>query len=339
MTTIYEIAKHAGVSISTVSKALNGYADISPKTRAKIQEIIKELKYQPNATARGLATKRSYMIGAFFQDDLNYGFFHPFLHTLLENFKDAVGRNGYDIVFFTNTVAHGGPDDYEARAKHRNVDGILLLGIHKDDPKLVSLQASSIPIMSIDMDLSGPKVGYVTSDNRGGAIRAVEHLIALGHQRIGFIGDCFSTQVGYERFLGYQQTMQKHGLSVQAEWITQGNFSEESGYTAARDILQLNPCPTAIFCISDSMAIGAMKAVREHGWQVGVDISIVGFDDIAMASHVHPPLTTIRQNKEEMGTRAAMVLVDLIEKDETPSSAFSIPTELIVRESTGAAKP
>ncbi|TXK85001.1 LacI family transcriptional regulator [Paenibacillus sp. N3.4] len=338
MTTIYEIAKHAGVSISTVSKALNGYSDISPKTRAKIQEIIKELNFHPNATARGLATKRSYMIGAFFQDDLNYGFFHPFLHILLENFKDTIGRNGYDIVFFTNTVTHGGPYHYEARAKHRNVDGVLLLGIHKDDPHLMSLLKSKIPTISIDMDLTGPRVSYLTSDNKGGAVCAVEHLVDLGHRRIGFIGDCFSTQVGQERFLGYQQTLQKYDLPSQPEWIAQGNFSEESGYSVAKSMLQAHMSPTAIFCVSDLMAIGAMKAVRDLGLQVGVDVSIVGFDDIAMASNVNPPLTTIRQNKEEMGTRAALALVDLIEKEEHKPSAFSIKTELIIRESTGVVR-
>jgi LacI family transcriptional regulator len=339
MTTIYDIAKQAGVSISTVSKALNGYSDISPKTRLKIQQIIKELKFQPNATARGLATKRSYMIGAFFRDDMNYGFSHPFLHGLLEKFKDTIGKKGYDIVFFTNTIIEGGPDNYEARAKHRNVDGILLLGIHKDDPKLESLSQSDIPIMSIDLDFVGLRSGYLTSDNLGGAVKAIEYLIELGHQRIGFIGDCFSTQVGQERFKGYQQTLQKHNLIIQTNWVSKGDFSEESGYIAAKHILQSVPCPTAIFSVSDSMAIGAMNAVREKGLQVGVDISLIGFDDIGMASNVSPTLTTIRQNKEKMGISAAITLVDLINMEESMlPSTILIDTELVVRESTGVVK-
>jgi LacI family transcriptional regulator len=338
MTTIYDIAKHAGVSISTVSKALNGYSDISPKTRIKIQQIIKELKFQPNATARGLATKRSYMIGAFFRDDLDYGFGHPFLQGVLDNFKDTIGQKGFDIVFFSNTVPQGMPDSYEARAKHRHVDGILLLGIHKDDPKLISLNESDIPTMSIDLDFVGPRAGYLTSDNIKGAISAIEYLISLGHQRIGFIGDCFANPVGQDRFKGYQQTLLKYGLSYQTDWVTQGDFSETSGYEAAQRLLKAEPFPTAIFSISDTMAIGAMKAIRDNGLQVGVDISIIGFDDIEMASNVTPSLTTVRQNKKKMGAQAALALVDLIDMNEDRPSIFSIETELIIRDSTGFVK-
>lgn len=338
MTTIYDIAKQAGVSISTVSKVLNGYPDISPKTRLKIQQIIKELKFQPNATARGLATKRSYMIGAFFRDDLDYGFGHPFLQGILDNFKDTIGKKGFDIVFFSNTVPQGMPDSYEARAKHRHVDGILLLGIHQDDPKLLSLNESDIPTMSIDLNFVGPRAGYLTSDNVKGATSAIEYLISLGHQRIGFISDCFANPAGQDRFKGYQQTLQKYGLHYQEDWVTEGDFSEESGYKAAHRLLQADPSLTAIFSISDSMAIGAMKAIRDRGLQVGVDISVIGFDDIAMANHVTPSLTTVRQNKEKMGAQAALALVDLIDMNENKPSIFLIETELIIRDSTGTVK-
>lgn len=331
MPTIYDIAKRAGVSAATVSRVFNGRPDVSPRTREKIERIAREMGYQPNAVARGLATKRSMTIGVFFQDHVNSGLRHPFFHDVLAAFKDVVGTYGYDLLFFASNAEDGGPEGFAARARHRDVDGVLLVGVPRTDPALPAMVQSDIPCMSIDLDLLGPRAGYLSSDNIGGARQAVCHLYAKGHRTIGFVGDRYGTKPGHDRLLGYQQTLMELGLPFRQDWILPGDFTEESGYRAGEMYLALEDPPTAVFCAGDMMAIGMMRCLADHGLVVGRDVSIVGFDDIAVARYVTPGLTTIRQNKEEMGTQAAKALVSLIESPQTAPPVLTIATELVER--------
>lgn len=328
MITIYDIAKKAGVSAATVSKVLNNQPDVGQKTRQKIQKIALELGYQPNATARGLATKKSKTIGVFFQDHLNSGFRHPFLQDILASFKDVVGEEGYDLIFF----AKKDPESFDSLAKYRNVDGIFLLGVPRTNPKLASLEHSKIPCMSIDLDLLGPNAGYLSSDNVGGAVQAVDYLASMGHHDIAFISDVFSTKPGHDRLVGFQQAMAKNNLDIHPEWIINGNFSEESGYNITKRLIGEKNSPTAIFCASDMMAIGAMRAIREAGLKVGDDISIIGFDDLTLLKYVTPGLTTVKQNSDEMGSLAAKSLLEMMENPKYIPTVMEVPTKLIVRE-------
>lgn len=332
MITIYDIAKQAGVSAATVSRVLNGYPDVSPKTRAKVQKITSDLGYQPSAVARGLVTKRSNAIGIFFQDHLNTGFRHPFLQDVLASFKDVVGAEGYDLIFFTNHNPENGLESFEARARHRNVDGILLLGVPRTDPNLISLKQSRIPCMSIDLDLLGPRAGYVCSDNIQGSIKAIEFLVQMNHREIAFISDVFDTKPGHDRLMGYQMGLQQFQLPFHPEWILNGDFSEEGGYKSTLHLLRTGDLPTAIFCAGDMMAIGAIRAIQENQLVVGRDISIIGFDDVGILKYVNPKLTTIRQKKEVMGQKAAAELLQLIADPNYMPLAVTIETELVVRE-------
>ncbi|MCL6445590.1 MAG: LacI family transcriptional regulator [Alicyclobacillus sp.] len=333
MITIYDIAKRAGVSPGTVSKVLNGYPDVSEKTRKRIQAITTQLGYHPSAVARGLVTKRSMTIGVFYQDHEGSGFCHPFFQELLASFKDVIGSRGYDMLFFANHHNVVGLESFESRARNRHVDGLLLFDISRTDPALSTMAMSQIPCMSIDLDLIGPRAGYVCSDNVGGAVQAVEYLIQCGHREIAFVGDQFSTRPGHDRLIGYERTLQKHGLQYRPEWVLAGDFTEAGGYRAVKRLLTFENIPTAVFCAGDMMAIGAMRAIREAGLRVGQDISVVGFDDVAFARYVEPRLTTVRQNKREMGARAATALLGMIEQPGVAPPVITVETELVIRES------
>ncbi|MFD1673775.1 LacI family DNA-binding transcriptional regulator [Alicyclobacillus fodiniaquatilis] len=331
MITIYDIAKRAGVSVTTVSRVLNGYADVSPSTRRKVQHIVHELGYRPNAMARGLTTKRSMSVGVFFHDNVNTGLSHPFFLEVINGFKETIGAEGYDLLFFANDTLDNELKTFEARAKHRNVDGLLLWAIPEDDPSLAALVMSSIPSIILDLDLTGPCMGNISCDNFGGAVQAMNFLLENGHRNIAFVSGLLSTHSARERLLGYQHALQLHGIPYRPEWMLEGDYTEKSGYAAAKRLLKSGDLPTAVFCSSDMMAIGVMKALEEGGMLVGEELSLIGFDDIMMASYITPGLTTIRQKKHEMGVIAARALLELIENSDKVPEALTMDTELVVR--------
>lgn len=333
MLTIYDIAKKAGVSAATVSKVLNGYTDVSAKTVEKVQKICEEMGYRPNSVARGLATKKSMTIGIFFTDHLNSGFRHPFLQDLLASFKEVVGQAGYDLVFFSDDSPEYQLSSFYERARHRNVDGVFLLGVPRTDPNLHSLARSTLPSMAIDLDFIGPRAGFITSDNIGGAMKAVDHLVEMGHRDIAFISDVFSTKPGQDRLIGFRKAMQQHNIPIQSEWILDGDFTEMGGYHSCCKLLEKDQLPTAIFCAGDMMALGAIRALDEKGIRVPDDISIIGFDDLALLRFVRPGLTTIRQNKELLGKSAARELLKMMrDTNYFPATSSLIDTELVIRE-------
>lgn len=331
MTTIYDVAKRAGVSVATVSKVLNGYPDVSQRTRDKVQQITDELGYHANAVARSLVTRRSMTIGVFFQDHDNRGFRHPFLQDVIASFKDIVGEAGYDLLFLSEQRSDASSRSFEARARQRDVDGLFLLGVPRTNSGLAALSRSQIPTVSVDLDLFGPKASYLCSDNVGGARKAVDYLVANGHRKIAFFGDRFGTKPGHDRMLGYQEALQANALQYRSEWVLEGDFSEASGARAMKRILKCSELPTAVFCASDMMAIGGMDALLEAGLEVARDMSIVGFDDIDLARYVKPGLTTIRQNTEKMGQRAATELLELMNMANKPPSVMTVETSLVIR--------
>ncbi|WP_407268801.1 LacI family DNA-binding transcriptional regulator [Radiobacillus sp. PE A8.2] len=332
MLTIYDIAKKAGVSAATVSKVLNGRSDVGQKTVEKVKRITEELGYYPNSVARGLATKKSKTVGIFFEDHLNSGFRHPFFQDILASFKDVIGERGYDLFFFTNNHPENKINTFGDRAIHRNVDGLFLLGVPRTDENLDSIVRSGIPCMSIDLDLVGPRANYLTSDNVGGAVIALEYLIEMGHKDIAFITDYFSTKPGHDRLEGYKQTMKKHGLSINNSWIELSDFTEQGGYRSTVKLLSAASTPTAIFCAGDMMAIGAMRAISEKGFKIGEDISVIGFDDVNLLTYITPKLTTVRQKKDIMGATAAKELLKMMEDSNYSPSPFTIDTELVIRD-------
>jgi len=334
--TIRDLAKRAGVSIATVSRVLNNYPDVSEETKQKVMALVKEMNYRPSQAARSLVTRRSNIIGVFFlQDHVNAMILHPFFQEVMVGFKRAVGRAGFDLLFFTSQKPDDDHFSYLKRCRHHQVDGVVLMGVDRSDPNMSELAASGIPCMSVDVDILGKRAGYVVSDNRGGAMQAVRHLAGLGHKRIALINGHPTSRPAHDRMLGYRDALSQMGLSYRPEYVRDFDFTWQFGYEAMNDLLDLPEPPTAVFATADEMALGALKAIRERGLHVPEDIAIVGFDDIEVASMTHPALTTIRQDKEGLGKAAGEALVSLVEDQSISPPTVTLPTNLVVRESCG----
>ena len=219
------------------------------------------------------------------------------------------------------------------RAAQHQLDGLVLMGVDRRDPDLRGLLDRQLPAMNVDLDVSGPRAGYVMSDNVGGARTATRHLIELGHLRIATITGLSNTKPAIDRLRGYREELLAHDLPYRTTYVRAGDFYSFSGHEQTRRLLALRRPPTAIFAASDEMAIGAVSAIHEVGLSVPHDVSVVGFDDIESASLLRPPLTTIRQNKTALGHIAGESLIRLIEDDDAKPPRIAVAVELIERSS------
>jgi len=332
MLTIKDIAKKAEVSVATVSKVMNGYDDIGEVTKAKVLKIIKENNYRPNANAQSLRTNKSFLVGLFFKDHQDSGVKHPFFRGIISGLEERLLENNYDMILFSANWED--QFSYLEKCQFRNVDGAILMGVPKDDPKLPELLNAKIPSVFIDLDISDAKASYIISDNEKGAREAVRHLAELGHQKIAVIEGEEITIPTQKRLAGYKAEMKAQNLEIKDDWIIQGRFSVDGGIKAMEKILKLEDRPTAIFCMGDEIAVGAMQTIKEAGLNVPDDFSIVGFDDIEISQYLNPALTTIRQQKDEMGIEAANMVLEMINKPEKKVEAEIIDTEFVLRNST-----
>jgi LacI family transcriptional regulator len=324
---IRDIAKEAGVSVATVSKVINGYPYVSDKTREKVQRIVRESQFVPNSAARELVRKRSMTLGLF----LTTGLKHPFFHNLFVGMENALKETGYELIYLVQ-VSWNKDYSFVQHCRSRNVEGVILFGFQRNDLNLDELIQSEIPTVFIDLDLTGRRAGYITSDNFESILTAVDYMYQLNHRRIAFIAGMLEAYTGRTRFEAYQQAIINCGLPYNSEYTAIGDFSKESGYEAMKKFLALDHPPTAVICSSDTAAVGAIEAIQEAGLHVPDDISVMGFDDIELATYVRPALTTIRQDAIQMGKHAIETLVDLIQNTDYPAPSIKIPTELIIRD-------
>lgn len=325
---IRDIAKAAGVSVTTVSKVINDRPNVSQKTRARVQQVIRDEQFIPNHTARGLVKGKSKTLGLF----LTTGLSHPFFSNVMVGLEDALKKTGYDLLYLTQIDLN---PEYSIvqHCMSRNVEGVLIFGFQRHDFNFDEMIQSEIPTIFIDMDLIGPRAGYVTSDNIESIKLAVQYLHELKHQKIAFVSGQLDSYVGKIRFEGYRQSLQKLGLAYLPEYISIGDFTKESGCKAMEAFLKLDEPPTAIVCSSDMSAIGVMEVATAAGLNVPQDLSVIGFDDIQMAEHTQPTLTTIHQDFFTIGEQALLLLNDLINKPNIPPPSLIIPTKLITRNS------
>ncbi|TCI20574.1 LacI family transcriptional regulator [Exiguobacterium sp. SL-10] len=336
MGTIYDLAKKTGFSITTVSKALNNYKDVSEKTRAKILQAAAEMDYLPNAHAQSLSTKKSWAIGVMFSEANEVGMKHPFFNGIIESFRHATEEHGYDLIFASRNLRNRDMS-YLEHFKHRAVDGIVVICSDRMDEQVQELMQSDIPIVVVDMDSANCSVVY--SDNTEGARMAVNYLYELGHRHIAHIAGDSSIDAGAARVKGYELAMHALDLPIQPNHLVNaGFFSVEEGKQAMEKLLQLESPPTAVFVAGDQMAIGAIEAVHEHGLRVPEDISIIGYDDIEMIKYITPKLTTIRQDTDEIGEAAAELLIEQMTAKERRTERRVIPVRLIERASCAPVK-
>jgi LacI family transcriptional regulator len=328
-TSIRDVAREAGVSVATVSKVLNGYPTVNEKTRERVLSIVRRTGFRPNAAARALVGQRSMTIGVL----LTTGLSHPFFNHIMAGMEQSLRTCGYDLIYLAQLSYHSKEYNFVRHCQSRNVEGVVVFGYQYEDMKIDELVESNIPSIFIDLEVNGPRVGYIRSDHERGIAQAVGYLRSLGHERIAFLADMPESYVGRLRLQGYRQGMNEAGLSVSDELVAVSDYTREMGREAMRRVLSASQRPTAVVCCSDNGAVGAMDAIQEAGLSVPDDISVIGFDDLHFASHVRPALTTIRQNMEQIGKLSVETLDKMIQDKEYPAPVVIVPTELILRDS------
>ncbi|KEO83390.1 LacI family DNA-binding transcriptional regulator [Tumebacillus flagellatus] len=332
--TIKDVAKAAGVSITTVSRVLNQYSDVNPKTRTKVLKVVEQLGYRPNSVARSLVMNRTNTVGLVVSDLSRSRNGHHFMFDVLCGINDRVQELGYDLVLFSTSTTAQKKTPYLDFVRQRRVDGVLMMGIRLDDPYTHEVVEASVPSVLIDVPLISETCSYVTTDSVVGAKLAVEHLLELGHRRIGFVNGHAQAAVSKERLQGYRIALEAAGMAFDPELVYYGNFEQEDGANGTAELLRKFPDLSAIFFASDLMALGALKYLQTHSLPVPNSLSIVGYDDIELASLMQPALTTVRQKRYEMGQSAAETLIRMLEQNEK-GRGIVLPPELVVRETTG----
>ena len=322
--TIKDVAEQAGVSIATVSRALNDKGDVSMETRERIREVARSVGYSPDPAARSLVTHRTGLVGVIVGDnaghrDLSLLFFGKVLAAV----SRRLAQSSFDPLLLQPSDA--GPE-------HR-FDAAILIGVDGDDPLVADLASRGVPLVGVDVRCAG-RAAYVGSDHAEGVRLALAHLHALGHRRIGHVAGAANTVAGSERLEAFRREAPALGLELAEELLRQGDFSSASGYRETCALLALARRPTAIVAASDLMALAALQAIRDASLQPGRDIAVVGFDDLEAAALAHPPLTTIRQDRQELGALAALRAIELIEDPDVTLRATVLPVELVVRGSS-----
>lgn len=326
--TIKDVAKRCGMSISTVSKVFNGYADISEETRRQVMRVARDMGYQPNALARALKTNRSYNLGVLFVDDNTSGLMHPFFAAMLNAFKAEAESRGYDITFINHNIGASEMTFLE-HCRYRNVDGVCLACVDFYSAEVAELVNSDIPSATVDHLFNNRPC--VSSDNDSGIRMLVSHAASLGHRRIAYIHGQRNSSVTETRITGFYREMQALGLAVPESYVVEGRYDDVvSTKRLMLRLLERPDRPTCILLPDDASFFGALEALAEKGLQVGKDISVAGYDGIRLTQSLHPRLTTVYQDSESMGRQAAQSLIDRVEHPNTaPNGLVVIPVKLI----------
>ena len=314
MVSMKDIAQKCGVSVATVSKALNGLQDISDATRQKVLSTAAELGYTANSAARALKTSRSYNIGVLFVDKMRSGLSHEYFSSVLDSVRVESERQGYDITFINRNIGRR-ETTYLQHCKYRGVDGVVIASVDFHDPLVVELIRSDLPVVTIDHAFNSRIA--IMSDNAAGMEDLVRYVTDRGHRKLAFIhGE--RTAVTENRLVGFHRSCEAAGIVVPAECIVEGAYHDaDRCYEATRHLLSLPDRPSCIFFPDDFSFIGGYNAIAEAGLRIPEDISVVGYDGIRLTQVLHPPLTTWRQNTQALGREAASWLIELIEHPKT----------------------
>lgn len=335
--TAKEVAELAGVSRTTVSFVLNAVPDIriSDETRQRVLEAARQINYHPDATARRMVSGRTNVIGFVLRQSPDQVFADQFLPQVLNGLTHAATAQNYHVLI-EPIPPESAPGTYLRLVRERHVDGIVLSGPRFDDEELLRFHAEGWPLVMMGQ-LPNADVLFVDIDNVGSAAAATRHLITLGHRRIGLITNAPPTYTAaQDRMAGYRQALAAAGLSYDEALVEFGEFTPPSGAAAMNRLLQLSSRPTAVFVASDTVALGALQAIRGCGLRVPNDIALVGFDDVPLSEFVEPPLTTIRLPAYGLGWSAAHLLMRAINHEDIQQRSVLLESELIVRKSSGA---
>ena len=325
-TTLTMVAERAGVSPSTVSRILNGTAQVSAEKQELVRSVIKELNFRPDPAARSLAGGRAMSIGV-----LTQFIDSPYYGEALRGIEDVVQKARYSPLFVSGHWNESEEKERIYMLQERKVDGIIVLTGKLTDDTLIDV-ARSVPVVVTGRQLSAPNLHSIDFDNVEGACLAVRHLSALGHQRVAFISGPLDHSDAVQRLAGFRAELQRKDMPFDESLVVYSDFQESGGFRAMNQLLDTRQTFSAVIAANDQMAYGARLALYRAGIRVPEDVSIVGFDDLPHSAFTLPPLTTVRQSIYEVGASAAQALFELME-GRAPEP-FQIPAELVVREST-----
>lgn len=327
---IREVAKKAKVSIATVSRTINNSSGVDPKTAERVWKAIEELRYYPDTQARALVSGRSRILGLIVSDITN-----PFFPELIKGFEDIAVHHGYEILISSTNYEPARMALCVRRMLERKVEGVAIMTSEMDPALIDELERRRVPTVFLDLGAPKAHMRSVTVDYASGISQAVEHLLSLGHARIGFISGPLDLKSAGIRRRAFLECMSRAGV-LDEGLILEGDHKIDGGLAAMNCFLKLSVLPTAVLTSNDLTAIGAMRAVRLHGLSVPDDISVIGFDDIHLAQFTEPTLTTVRLPRRKLAERTFQSLYTVIEGETHGEEEYSIETMLVIRESTRA---
>ena len=329
---IETIAHLSGVSRSTVSRVINNSPKVSDETRQRVLDVLRQTNFQPNLAARSLAAGSTRILGLVIPMGVSHLFIDPFFPQLIQGIYMACTARDYSIMLWL------ADPEFERRTIRQVlysglVEGVILSSMPHDDPLIDALSEARRPFVVVGHVTGRDHISYVDVDNVESARQATLHLARMGRKRIASITGPLNMIAGQDRRQGYELALQQSGLAIDPSLVVEGDFTQEGGYQGM--LLLLPHKPDAVFVASDAMAQGALRALSETGNHVPEEVAIVGFDDMPFAAHTTPPLTTVRQPIHRMGSMAAEMLIDIIESRAAQPRGTRLPTELVVRASSG----
>jgi LacI family transcriptional regulator len=333
--TIREVAHRLNVSITTVSRALDGYEDVAAGTRQRVARVAAEMGYAPSRAARQLRRGRADVVGYILPAG-GGRFSDPFFSEFIAGLGDEVTQQGFDLLVSTAQPDSPGEHGLYGRwVGSRLVDGVVLSRMRMRDWRVHYLAENGVPFVAHGRTLQQEQFPYIEMDSRGGFALLVGHLVERGHRRIAYIGAPEGITLQAERYAGYRDGLAAAGIEFDQSHVAQGDLTRAGGYEAASRLLSLDRPPTAIIGANDLTAIGALRAAHERGLKVGTDIAVAGYDGTEDSAHTEPPLTTLMQPIYEIARRLVRMLVARIDGQPLPEPQMILKPELVVRPSTG----
>jgi DNA-binding LacI/PurR family transcriptional regulator len=330
---IGEIARRANVSTATVSRTLNRSGAVRPETARKVWRAAAALNYYPNSHARALVSGRSRLLGLIVSDITN-----PFFPELVHSFETLATQQGYDLILTSTEYQTARMIGCVRRMLERKVDGVAIMTSEMDLGLIKELARRGVPLVFMDVGRVGPRMSHVLIDYGNGIRQAVDHVLGLGHTRVAFITGPLDLHSARTRRQAFVEGMRAHRLRHDPRLIREGTHTADGGQKAMAALLRTGKAPTAVVCSNDWTAIGALHAIDAAGLRVPEDISIVGFDDIPLATYTNPPLTSVRMSARDVGSTAFDALFSLIGGERLEGDVYEIPTQLVVRQSSGRPK-
>lgn len=332
--TLEEIARLSGSSRSTVSRVINNQPNVKSEVRERILKVVAETGYLPDPAARSLAGHRTSVIGLVVPRAVGALFTDPYIPRLLQGITQACNTNDYTLSLFLLQTIEEEAKLYPRILRTQLFDGVIIQASQIGDPLIEQMIEHEVPFVMVGRPMDDAHVSFVNADNVTGAYVAVRHLIQLGYKRIATITGPQNTTAGLDRYQGYLDALQARGCKIDDTLIVESDFTEHGAFMAMQKLLPHQP--DAVFVASDSMALGALRALRQTGRRVPADTAVVGFDDLPTSATSDPPLTTIRQPILRIGAQVVDTLIDILNDGSQPPRHIEMPTELVIRESCGA---